>query len=199
MTTEEPGRLSADDLFRRLATRIAEGTYRPGSKLSDKSLAQDLGVTRTPMREAIQRLARPGLMDVHANRFSQVTEITQERSRVTREFAAFHFEEIIREAMIGLSEQHLDLAHQHIRAAIDAADSGKGWVPAHVDLFDFLTQQTLSEIHRLLLSDFWYLVVRDLYLREPRPDTKLALQSLSASMSSRDAEAGVRAIRHIFE
>ena len=59
--------LGAEELFRRLATSIADGTYAPGAKLSDKAIADDLGVTRTPVREAVQRLARAGLMEVHAN------------------------------------------------------------------------------------------------------------------------------------
>lgn len=66
---EEQWVLGAEELFRRLATRVADGTYAPGMRLSDKTIAADLAVTRTRVREAIQRLARAGLMEVHASRY----------------------------------------------------------------------------------------------------------------------------------
>ncbi len=189
--------LGAEDLFRRLATLIADGTYAPGERLSDKTIAEDLGVTRTPVREAVQRLARAGLMEVHANRYSMVTDITDERSRVTREFAASHGEEIIREAALALSDRDLELATELIRAAIDSVENGSGWIEAHVALFSFLTERALNDLYRLMLSDFWYLVFRDLYLGEPRVNTRESLEDLESAMRARSADAGISAVRRM--
>ncbi|WP_091229873.1 GntR family transcriptional regulator [Microbacterium sp. 3J1] len=189
--------LGAEELFRRLATLIADGTYAPGERLSDKTIAEDLGVTRTPVREAVQRLARAGLMEVHANRYSMVTDITDERSRVTREFAAAHGEEIIREAALALSDRDLELASELIRDAMDSVETGKGWIEAHVALFTFLTERALNDLYRLLLSDFWYLVFRDLYLGEPRANTRESLEELESAMRARSATAGISAVRRM--
>lgn len=189
--------LGAEELFRRLATSIADGTYAPGAKLSDKAIAEDLGVTRTPVREAVQRLARAGLMEVHANRYSMVTDITDERSRITREFAASQGGEIIREAAIALSERDLMLACELIHDAMESVETGEGWIEAHVALFGFLTDRALNDLHRLLLSDFWYLVFRDLYLGEPRVNTRESLEELESAMRSRSANAGVKAVRRM--
>lgn len=189
--------LGPEELFRRLATSIADGTYAPGAKLSDKAIADDLGVTRTPVREAVQRLARAGLMEVHANRYSMVTDITDERSRITREFAASQGGEIIREAALALSEQDLVIACELIRDAIDAVESGGGWIEAHVALFEFLTDRALNDLYRLMLTDFWYLVFRDLYLDEPRVSTRESLEELESAMRERSANAGVRAVRRM--
>jgi len=189
--------LGPEELFRRLATSIADGTYAPGAKLSDKAIADDLGVTRTPVREAVQRLARAGLMEVHANRYSMVTDITDERSRITREFAASQGGEIIREAALALSEQDLVIACELIREAIDSVESGGGWIEAHVALFEFLTDRALNDLYRLMLTDFWYLVFRDLYLDEPRVNTRESLEELESAMRERSANAGVRAVRRM--
>lgn len=189
--------LGAEELFRRLATLIADGTYAPGERLSDKAIAEDLGVTRTPVREAIQRLARVGLMEVHPNRYSMVTDITDERSRATREFAASQGEEIIREAALALSDRDLDLACELIRDAMESVETGSGWIEAHVELFTFLTERSLNDLYRLMLNDFWYLVFRDLYLGEPRVDTKKSLEELESAIRARSANAGIRAVRRM--
>ncbi len=196
---EEQWVLGAEELFRRLATRVADGTYAPGMRLSDKTIAADLAVTRTPVREAIQRLARAGLMEVHASRYSMVTDITVERSRVTREFAAHQSSEIIREAAIGLSEPDLSHTCDLIHRAIDSSITGRGWIEAHVELFTFLTDHALNDLYRLMLSDFWYVIFRDLYLGTPRVSTHESLEELASAMRARDANAGVSAVRKMLQ
>jgi hypothetical protein len=45
-----------------------EGKIAPGSKLNERELAESLNVSRTPIREAIRRLAADGLVELIANR-----------------------------------------------------------------------------------------------------------------------------------
>jgi DNA-binding GntR family transcriptional regulator len=45
-----------------------EGVITPGSKLNERELAESLNVSRTPIREAIKRLAADGLVELIANR-----------------------------------------------------------------------------------------------------------------------------------
>ena len=45
-----------------LADRIVHGTLRPGDPLDETSLASEFGVSRTPVREALQRLEEDGLV-----------------------------------------------------------------------------------------------------------------------------------------
>lgn len=51
-----------------LRERILEGTFPPGTILRQDALAQDLGVSRTPLRTALAELARDGLVIYEANR-----------------------------------------------------------------------------------------------------------------------------------
>lgn len=55
-------------VYRILKDRIADGTYSPGLRLTQTQVAQDLSVSRTPLREAFQRLEREGLVVTEANR-----------------------------------------------------------------------------------------------------------------------------------
>ena len=47
---------------------MVEGVIAPGSKLNERELAEGLNVSRTPIREAIKRLAADGLVELIANR-----------------------------------------------------------------------------------------------------------------------------------
>ena len=46
----------ADQIFERLENDILTGVYPRGSILTELSLSEDLGVSRTPIREAVRRL-----------------------------------------------------------------------------------------------------------------------------------------------
>jgi DNA-binding GntR family transcriptional regulator len=50
-------------LHTRLRTLILEGVYPPGARLSERELAQTLGVSRTPLREVLRMLQREGLVE----------------------------------------------------------------------------------------------------------------------------------------
>jgi DNA-binding GntR family transcriptional regulator len=57
-----------DDVHASLRERIVEGKLLPGSRLPDVQLAAELGVSRTPVREALLRLVREGLVENDPNR-----------------------------------------------------------------------------------------------------------------------------------
>src|SRR3546814_20948744 len=48
----------ADQAYEGLLAAIGEGRLRPGDRVRETALAEELGISRTPIREALQRLAR---------------------------------------------------------------------------------------------------------------------------------------------
>jgi DNA-binding GntR family transcriptional regulator len=65
--------------YRRLEDMIVTGELAPGAVLSESALAARLAVGRTPVREALQRLAREGLVTVLPRRGVIVPEINLAR------------------------------------------------------------------------------------------------------------------------
>jgi DNA-binding GntR family transcriptional regulator len=69
-------RMSAKDLvLLQLQQWITDGTLQPGEKIVDTELAEALGVSRTPVREALQILAIQGFVEMIPGKETRVTEI----------------------------------------------------------------------------------------------------------------------------
>jgi len=71
-TTTGPRRLLRDVVFDKLLAAIVDGTLEPGERLNDDALCKWLGVSRTPVREAIAQLHTYGLVEIEANRYTRV-------------------------------------------------------------------------------------------------------------------------------
>ncbi|WP_106816673.1 GntR family transcriptional regulator [Microbacterium timonense] len=83
--------LLRDDVYRRLRDAIVDGTFLPGEQLKDAELAAWLGVSRTPIREALLRLGASGLVVAVPGRSTTVSEIDAQAVRDARDvIAAMH-------------------------------------------------------------------------------------------------------------
>src|SRR6187551_1073568 len=75
----------ADQVYGVLRERIASGEIERGSRLHQEDLAKEFGVSRTPIREALRRLAAEGLVDLFANRGARVATANAEQLRSSYE------------------------------------------------------------------------------------------------------------------
>lgn len=66
----------ADDVYQRLRTEILDLNLNPGDPLDEDQLAQAFGVSRTPVREALRRLAADNLVTSLPHRGTYVAEIS---------------------------------------------------------------------------------------------------------------------------
>lgn len=74
-----PTRVSAKKrAFAQIQEWIIDGTLKPKEKLNDAELAQALGVSRTPIREALQLLNVQGLVEMFPGVGTQVTSVKKE-------------------------------------------------------------------------------------------------------------------------
>ncbi|MGA7835806.1 MAG: GntR family transcriptional regulator [Acidimicrobiales bacterium] len=64
-----------DEIYSVLREGIIDGTFAPGQRLSQEQLAGELQVSRTPLREAFQRLERDGLLNISTNRGMHVSSL----------------------------------------------------------------------------------------------------------------------------
>ncbi|MBD8537628.1 GntR family transcriptional regulator [Frigoribacterium sp. CFBP 8751] len=65
-------RLLSDDVHDALLKVVLDGTLGPGERLVDDELIAWLGVSRTPIRAALERLSDVGVVELAANRYTRV-------------------------------------------------------------------------------------------------------------------------------
>jgi len=65
----------SDVIYDALMDALINGRLAPGQLLHDRELAEDLQVSRTPVREALQRLQEVGLVEIAPGRFTRVTPL----------------------------------------------------------------------------------------------------------------------------
>ena len=71
-----------DVVFNTLRKAILKGELKPGERLMEIALAERLGVSRTPVREAMRKLELEGLVVMIPRRGAQVANITEKRSEM---------------------------------------------------------------------------------------------------------------------
>lgn len=64
-------------VYERLRRAIVEGRHPPGARLVEQRLAEELDVSRTPVREAVRRLESEGLVVVERNRGAHVRPLSE--------------------------------------------------------------------------------------------------------------------------
>ncbi len=65
----------ADQVFRYIKRMILSGDLKGGQRVPEGKIADRLGVSRTPIREAIKRISEYGLIDVKPRSYSVVTQL----------------------------------------------------------------------------------------------------------------------------
>jgi len=67
-----------EQVFSKIEEDIINGRYSEGEKITESMLSNDLGVSRTPIRESLRRLELEGLIETIPNKGIVVTGITRE-------------------------------------------------------------------------------------------------------------------------
>src|SRR5438270_8107591 len=66
-----------DEVISRLRHILTEGEIAPGAKIPERELCASLGISRTPLREALKVLAADGLVVLLPNRGSRAAKLTK--------------------------------------------------------------------------------------------------------------------------
>lgn len=65
------------EVAERVRDLIAQGVLAPGSRVPEKQLCEQFGVSRTPLREALKVLAHEGFVELLPNRGARVAKLTR--------------------------------------------------------------------------------------------------------------------------
>lgn len=140
----------------RVREAIASGHIAPGSQLGEANLARELGVSRGPLREGLQRLTAEGLLISIRNRGLFVIEMTPERvrdmylARQAIERAAA--EQIHRGDPIAAGRALTGVIEAMARAK-DTRAEGVADIEFHQLLVSLASSPRLSRMHEILMTE----------------------------------------------
>lgn len=107
--------LLRDTVRQKIHAAIMDGTLEPGERLNDDELIAWLGVSRTPIREALSQLARAGLIEMAPNRYTRITTPDPEAVIEALQTLGVLFGGVVRLAVPRLSKS----SRKRILAALD--------------------------------------------------------------------------------
>jgi DNA-binding GntR family transcriptional regulator len=114
----------AEQAFNLIKKEIISGKLAPAEELPEKKLAQELGISRTPVREALRRLAVEGLVVLSDQKIATVASFTEED--------AMHFMEIRKllevynlEAVSPLKNEVFEKIKENMDAQLKAITAGR--------------------------------------------------------------------------
>ena len=129
MSVERLGRvdrsLLRDQAYRILRDAIVGGELAPGATLRDGELAERVGLSRTPVREALARLAEEGLVESKPHAYTRVTPLVVADVRDAYVVVRAMHELAVRVAVPVMGEHHIAAmraANERFATALDAGD-----------------------------------------------------------------------------
>lgn len=182
-----------DVVFNTLRQAIITGEFAPGERLMEISLANRLGVSRTPVREAIRKLELEGLVIMIPRKGAQVARITEKNLRdvieirtVLEEFAAvLACERIDQASLHDLRQAHEDFIRSVENGDIlDIVDKDETF---HDTIFRATNNDRLISIINNLREQFYR--YRMEYVKDIRQRSNLVEEhrELLDAISSRDS------------
>ncbi|MEL5991729.1 GntR family transcriptional regulator [Microbacterium phosphatis] len=186
----------AEIVFERVAGAILDGTLAPGSIVRDNAIAAQLGVSRMPVREALQRLQRIGLIDMAASRYTRVAEVTPEIVQQTLEFAACQASSIVVLVVPRLDAEGSAAARAVVADVLAEIDGGAHAVATAQRVYRHLGELSGNRYLNDLLSDVHIAVEHNLRQIDDgdavRAHVRARLVALEEAISRGDAEAAAR-------
>lgn len=190
----------------RLRDAIMDGTLEPGEVLHDKELQVWLGVSRTPIRDALNELARVGLVEMEPNRFTRVATPRPEEAIEAMQTLGVLLGGIVRLAVPRIDATTRAALVKDLRRV--QSDIAEGNVEHTRDLvlrtWERLATQTgnriLEEVYNDTMSGLFFKVPAEIFLElfdQEAMHTDIGL--LADAIDARDAVAAELATERVYQ
>ena len=189
----------ADQVQQQILKSIRSGQYQPGDRIREEEVAKSLGVSRTPVREALRRLESDGLLSFESWRGVVVARL--DRQQVSELYA---MREVLEGSAARMAARHIDEAEiDLLRLLIEQANESPG-DPSKLAGWNRKLHQTIYEAahNRYLLQTLGQLENALALLRGTTYEVAGRAQTAAAehqqmveAICARDAEAAELAAR----
>lgn len=171
----------ADFVYHSLRNAIWEGRFAQGERIREEDIAQSLGVSRTPVREALQRLQQRGLLVVRPGRGFAVARLSNKEI-----FDLYATREILEGSAARFAAQHATDSEIAVLYQLQKQLSKEGH-----NLLALVTLNRRFHQHIYEATHNQYL----LEMLEVLNDSMALLQNLTAQMPSRHGQSDIEHLR----
>lgn len=185
--------------YSHLREAILAGVLLPGNRISEPTLAEQLGISRTPVREALQRLSQEGLVEltpakgarVRVLSADEVREVYEVRAMLEGEAAKLAAHKASSNEIVALGKhlEHLDTLHSD-----DFAEQMRVDFEFHTQLVEAAHNQTLTRIYSDLRSSLALIRAYQQTLSQ-HPKTRDQHQQILRALSERNPEQAAYAAK----
>lgn len=195
-----------DVVFNTLRQAILRGELKPGERLMEIALSNRLGVSRTPVREAIRMLEKEGLVLMMPRKGAQVAQITEKDLREVLEVRVGLEELAVRFACERITEeelQELESATEEFRKALGGKDlqlMAEADVRFHDVIYRATHNQRLIQIINNIREQMYRYRIE--YLKDQEGSNGLIIEheAICEAIREKNVTEAVKLIReHIFK
>lgn len=199
------GEVLAERIAQSLRRAILRGDLRPGQPVKERDTAAEMGVSRTPMREAIRLLAQEGLLTLRPSRspvvadpglqdLADAVEVMTVLELQSAELACIRASDAELEAIRGIAERF----ERQREAGADLIDCFETDMRFHLAIVEASHNRQMAEMHHAFVARLW----RTRYLSATRARSRARVvkehRAIVTALLARDAKALTRAIdRHL--
>ncbi|MBP2379738.1 DNA-binding GntR family transcriptional regulator [Microbacterium phyllosphaerae] len=158
----ESKQLLAEEVFQHIGAQIVDGVLEPGHRIRDVDVAEELHVSRTPVREALQRLERLGLVTMYPSRYTEVTAVTPETVEQTLEFAGYQAGMAARMGIARMTQHDRETLADLVEEMFTALDDDVRISHTRWAVFSFLSERSRNVQHQVLINDASMALFRNL-------------------------------------
>ncbi|MDQ0728461.1 GntR family transcriptional regulator [Microbacterium sp. W4I20] len=158
----ESKQLLAEEVFHHIGSQIVEGTLGPGQRIRDLDVAEQLHVSRTPVREALQRLERLGMVMMYPSRYTEVTEVTSDTVAQSLAFGGYQAGIAARLAVPRLTAPQRQYAAKLIEQMYDSLADSTRTMDTRWAVFAFLGEHSGNAQHCVLIEENTMALLRNL-------------------------------------
>jgi DNA-binding GntR family transcriptional regulator len=184
---------------------VHEGRLQPGQRISDAKLAAQFGTSRTPVREALQRLREIGIIEASPNRFTRIAEVSP-RQTADAQIVFLALYEALVDEVVGTAPSAVAERMRQDHAAFDAYVASAGMQQVATTNFTFFSRLVpLSEnpiLRKEIMSIMHLIRLGSLHLPDYLDFATLgaAQQQLADAVAAQDtgaAHAAIATVRRV--
>lgn len=200
----EPTQLERSSTAKRIAAvlrqRITEGAIEPGERLNELSLAAELGVSRSPIREALAQLTGEGIVHLVPYKGTFVTALSEARLQDLLDFRLALEQFAVRRAIDRATPEQFDRFQGLINTIAERAKVGdlNGAVDADLTTHEYLIEMAgsalLAQTYKAMLGELRLYIAQTSRHYESAAELATEHAAVAKAMRAKRGDEAVRLI-----